>query len=318
MGLTLNCTITNNTLNIFATGFSYDVDGPGQRLVVYLKGCNLCCPWCAAPESIAFAPQVLFYPEREGEAPAEPIREGEAPAEPNLVCAACPYGAVTQQDRLLARDAARCAACTTFACLESAQRAFERVGEMRAVAAIVEQALRYRPFLTAPGGVTIGGGEPTCQFAAVAALLSGLHAEGLHTALETNGTHPDLPALYDNLDLLLIDLKHPRELPCAGLSAELVAITLVNIRRRRESGRALRVRIPLAPGFNADDATLHQFGAALAAAGAPPVEILPFHRRGEVKWHALGLDMPATHVVEPSDELVRHAQAVLAEYGLRN
>jgi pyruvate formate lyase activating enzyme len=295
--------MTSSALSIFDMGFSYDVDGPGQRLVVYLKGCNLCCPWCAAPESIASAPQVLFYPDRV-----------ESPAR---ACAACPFGAVTEDQGTLQRCITHCERCETFACSASGQRAFELVGKTSAVEAIIAQAQRYRSYFGTQGGVTIGGGEPTCQFTAVTELLTELATAGLRTAMETNGTHPDLPALYELLDLLLIDLKHPEKLACAGLTPDLVAVILANIRRRHESGREMRVRIPLAPGYNADDATLHRFGAVLAAAGRPLVEILPFHRRGEVKWHALGKLMPAAASEEPSDALIHHAEDILSGYGIQ-
>lgn len=39
-------------LLIFGKGFNYSQDGPGNRLVYHLKGCNLHCPWCSNPEGL--------------------------------------------------------------------------------------------------------------------------------------------------------------------------------------------------------------------------------------------------------------------------
>lgn len=35
---------------IFQKGFNFSQDGPGNRLVYHLSGCNLRCPWCSNPE----------------------------------------------------------------------------------------------------------------------------------------------------------------------------------------------------------------------------------------------------------------------------
>ena len=43
----------NSEIRIFQKGFNYSQDGPGNRLVYHLSGCNLCCPWCSNPEGLS-------------------------------------------------------------------------------------------------------------------------------------------------------------------------------------------------------------------------------------------------------------------------
>lgn len=40
-------------LRIFQKGFNFSQDGPGNRLVYHLSGCNLHCPWCSNADGMA-------------------------------------------------------------------------------------------------------------------------------------------------------------------------------------------------------------------------------------------------------------------------
>ena len=44
-----------DSLMIFQKGFNYSQDGPGNRLVYHLCGCNMFCPWCSNPEGLDFS-----------------------------------------------------------------------------------------------------------------------------------------------------------------------------------------------------------------------------------------------------------------------
>jgi len=286
------------SLSIFNIGFSAVVDGPGQRLVVYCKGCNLRCPWCAAPESIDFAPQVMFYSERVTD-PADAITS-------------CPHGAVYLDGDVIRRDVLVCKECSEHDCINSCHPAFELVGQIVSVESLVERAKRYKAFFGKSGGVTIGGGEPTCQFDSLRSLLNNLKNLGIHIAIETNGTNADLPLLYELIDLLYIDFKHPDPAYYPGDSGEHV---LHNIRQRYLQGGQMIVRFPLVSGYNADPSTLHLFGEVLATVGAVKVEVLPYHTRGYTKWAACGLE-PDLSLKVPTKSEMDEAVGILRSYGL--
>ena len=50
-------------LYIFQKGFNYSQDGPGNRLVYHLQGCNLRCPWCSNPEGLCMSGGTAHTPE---------------------------------------------------------------------------------------------------------------------------------------------------------------------------------------------------------------------------------------------------------------
>lgn len=48
---------------IFQKGFNYSQDGPGNRLVYHLQGCNMRCLWCSNPEGMELIGGREYSPE---------------------------------------------------------------------------------------------------------------------------------------------------------------------------------------------------------------------------------------------------------------
>jgi len=210
-------------LRIFQKGFNFNQDGPGNRLVYHLQGCNLHCPWCSNPEGMAM------------------VGGRGATALPNGVWSV-------------------------------------------EVSELVEECERSRKLFFGGGGVTFTGGEATCQAQALTDALKALRERGIDTALETNGTASELPAIARYVDSLMMDVKHVDaarfESVCGG-SFAVLAENFATLARERVS---LHVRIPLVNGFNADDA--EAFAEYFAAHGTPSVdyEFLKYHEYGKGKW----------------------------------
>ena len=108
-----------------------------------------------------------------------------------------------------ARDTARCVGCgrCAQACLTGA---IDVAGRRISCQELTELVLRdEKIFRTTAGGVTCSGGEPLLQADAVAELLGGMHARGLHTCVDTAGNVPweAFEQVLPVTDLFLYDVK---------------------------------------------------------------------------------------------------------------
>jgi len=154
-------------------------DGPGVRIVVFLKGCYLQCPWCCNPEAIHYDEDEYFdkgnckYPER------------------NPICKNCElHGGLATKDRC------------PFGAFEKTYKDY-RVEELFSL--LMRDATLYRD----GGGVTFSGGEPLLQAIAIAPLLQRLKDEKIHIAFETTLYAPSAQynAAKEYVDYWLVDLK---------------------------------------------------------------------------------------------------------------
>lgn len=156
-------------------------------------------------------------------------------------------------------------------------------GKEYSVEKILEESNRSKMLFFSNGGVTFTGGEPTMQFAELMAALKGLKDLEIHTALETNGTHPDLPQLFPYIDFLIMDFKHydSRKLKqYTGMGNKTVKKNLEEICR---IGRQVHIRIPIIREFNPKPQGFVEYFSTLPTEQLT-FEFLPYHEYGKEKW----------------------------------
>ncbi len=201
-------------MKILQKGFNFSQDGPGNRLVYHLQGCNFRCKWCSNPESIP-------------------------------VCS----------DK----------------CKE------------QSVDEIVDEVLRSRMMFFDGGGVTFTGGEPTMQFDELKEALKKLKEAGIHTAIETNGSHQRLAELSEYIDFMIMDVKSPDDVIHKKYTAFSNKNTLQNLELLTKERAQLLVRIPLINNVNTNADDFVKLFSSLDMSNAQ-VEILPYHEYGKCKW----------------------------------
>jgi len=157
------------------------------------------------------------------------------------------------------------------------------------------------------GGLTISGGEPMVQLAFTRRILAGAKAMGLHTAIETSGFLGDRvdEAFLKALDLVLLDIKSSNPDTYRKVTARDIAPTLRFAERLASINKPVWVRFTLVPGATDDPENV----AGIARFVAPMknvewVEIQPFHKMGEFKWKAMGIEYKHAKTAPPTRELV--------------
>jgi pyruvate formate lyase activating enzyme len=193
-------------------------------------------------------------------------------------------------------------------------------GKKTGVASLLNEIVEYRDFLQRTGGgVTATGGEPLAQPEFVTALFRGCKKLGLHTALDTSGFlgANASDALLEVTDLVLLDIKSFDPAIYKKLTGGNLTPTLNFAERLSRMGKPTWLRYVLLPGVTDDLESIDKLAFYAHGLGMAKVEVLPFHKMGEVKYKALNIPYTLGDTLPPSPELVAKVKAIFVGHGLR-
>lgn len=182
---------------------------------------------------------------------------------------------------------------------------------------LVGRAVRQKPYFGRRGGVTVSGGEPTLHAEALLAFFRALHQEGISTCLDSNGSllNDEVKALYEETDLVLLDIKHIDDAQHRHLTGQPNAAPLAAAAWRESTGRAMWLRYVLVPGWTDQEPFLRRWAEHFTRYRTiERVEILPYHKLGVHKWRHLGLTYRLHGVEPPSPDDAERVRAIFAPY----
>ncbi|KAF0152889.1 MAG: pyruvate formate lyase activating enzyme [Ignavibacteria bacterium] len=282
-------------------------DGPGIRVTVFFKGCNLNCTWCHNPESISHKIQKMYAKNK------------------CISCCACVDNCSTfacnlTQDGIIT-DKNKCNLCGKCAevCPTTATEISGRTETTTNILNIIQKETVFMD--SSEGGVTFSGGEPLLQPKFLFELLDQCGEKNIHRAIDTAGNVKTelLLEAAKKTDLFLYDLKMMNQdlhKKWTGVNNELI---LHNLKKLSETGSEINIRIPLIVNVNDDEQNIEESAKFISAlyGEQKSVNLLPYHNIAQQKYAKLGSVYVTQNLEVPSQNELQRIIAHFDSFGIK-
>lgn len=178
---------------------------------------------------------------------------------------------------------------------------------------LFDKIMRYKPYFSEKGGVTLSGGEPLGQPDFCLALIEQCKSESIHTAIDTAGScfNNDVKAVIDAVDLVILDVKHTNPTEYETLTGGDYLIFEKFLNYSISNGKNIWVRQVIVPRLTDSEENVIELAKIANRAKAQKVELLPYHDMGKYKWDNLGIPYSLENTVAPTSEQMSKLNDIL-------
>ena len=253
----------------WAIGWLSTKDGPGNRVVVYMQGCPVLCPWCHSPHSRDAVSPLLFQNRL-----CRFCGKCETVC-PNHVHKVTPAGHFIDRDKCT--YCGRCIAACPHSNAADSNSVLSLPTVVQGVNELFEMLRPQLDIVKKSGGITLSGGEALQQNQAAVELLKLCKDYQINTCVETSMRLPD--HAYEEaaryVDCWLLGFREvylPRHFDAK--TAHLNCRRQISIFRQMSNPRLI-ARLPLIRGYTDKEEQLCTLRDILLENGIMELEILP-------------------------------------------
>lgn len=262
------------------------VDGPGNRTVIFLQGCNFNCRYCHNPETIGICLECgtcIMY---------------------------CPSGAISLKDGSMSYDISRCVNCDE--CFHHCPHGSSPKTTKMSATEVFNEVKQNMPYIR---GITISGGECTLSRDFIYEVLCLAKEEGLSTMLDSNGSYDFSKdhELLSVVDGIMLDVKTFDAMEHQTITENKNDIVLLNMEYLANHNKLFEVRTVAVPDLFQVTKTVEQTSALLKRLGKGETV-----RYKLIKYRPIGVREAFRHYQTPSDEYMQMLADIAAKNGTKD